>query len=180
MGKVYDKIDESVKTWVDEQDLFFVATSPLANSGRVNCSPKGMDSLRIMGEHRIAYADHIGSGSETIAHLRENGRIVLMLCAFKGAPKIMRFHGTGRVVLEGEVCFEELKENFSDMLGLRAIIDIEVKRVSDSCGWGVPEYEMKNERDLLHNWADKKGKNGILNYQKENNKSSIDGLPSLK
>jgi hypothetical protein len=180
MGKVFDGISTELAAWIAAQRVFFVATAPLAADGRVNCSPKGLDSLRILGPHEAAYLDLTGSGVETIAHLRENGRIVLMFCAFEGAPRIVRLHGRGEVVLPGAAGWPRLRASFPELPGARAVIRIDLTRVSDSCGYGVPRLEFKDERDTLERWTLAKGEGGLQQYQAEKNARSIDGLPGLE
>ena len=180
MGKLFDEITPELVTWVKQQHLFFVATAPLASSGHVNCSPKGLDTLRILGPHRVAYLDLTGSGAETIAHVRENGRIVFMFCALAGAPKIVRFHGVGEVVTPASPSWAQLRAMFSEYPGARTIIVAEIGRVSDSCGYGVPKYEYIEERDALERWALTKGAEGLPLYRSQKNARSIDGLPSLE
>jgi hypothetical protein len=179
VATVHDTITDALRHWIEQQHIFFVATAPASADGFVNCSPKGLDSLRIMGPHELAYADLTGSGAETIAHLRENGRIVLMFCAFAGPPKIVRLHGTGRVIEAGTQEFDELHPAFCDHLGTRAIIHITVTRVSDSCGYAVPLYDFRAERDTLTRWAEAKGPEGLEQYRRQKNALSIDGLPAL-
>ena len=179
MGKLFQEIDTKLAQWLVQQRLFFVATAPLAASSLVNCSPKGMDSFRILGPREVAYLDLTGSGVETIAHLRENGRIVFMFCAFTGPPKIVRLHGTGSVITAGTVEFEELRTRFPNLPGARAIVRTKLTRISDSCGFGVPQYDFIGERDTLVRWADSKGTDGVARYRDENNARSLDGLPGL-
>jgi hypothetical protein len=138
-----------------------------------------MDTFRVLDDNTLAYLDLTGSGAETIAHLRENGRIVIMMCAFEGPPKIFRFHGQGSVLEKGTPEYESLMDRFTDYSGARAIIKIEVNRISDSCGYSIPLYEYQGDRDVLLKWADKKGGEGVKAYQKENNQRSLDGLPAL-
>jgi len=176
MGKVYEAIDDSIRGWVGRQKMFFVATAPLSADGLVNCSPKGMDTFRILGPTRIAYLDLTGSGVETIAHLKENGRIVIMFCAFDGGPKIMRFHGQGRVHELGSPEYAELLPHFDDLPGARAIIVNEVTRISDSCGWGVPLYAYQSDRETLRKASEKEGPAGMAAYRDQNNRQSLDGL----
>lgn len=180
MGKVYDVIDEKIRAWVEHQKMFFVATAPNAADGFVNCSPKGMDSFRILGPTTIAYFDMTGSGVETIAHLKENGRICVMFCAFDGGPKIMRFHGKGSVHELGSDGYNELLPQFQEWPGARSIIVIEVKRISDSCGWGVPLYEYQADRDTLRVVSEKEGPDGMIAYRDKNNRKSLDGLVGFK
>lgn len=179
MGKSLDGIDETLAKWIASQPIFFVATAPLSGEGLVNCSPKGMDSLRVIGPREVAYLDLTGSGAETIAHLRENGRIVIMLCAFAGPPKIVRLHGTGEVILPETADWSELKSSFPGYPGIRSIIRVRLTRISTSCGYSVPRLRYVEERDVLVEWANKKGPEGIAAYQKKNNSRSIDGLPGL-
>ena len=158
MGKVYDAIDDRLQRWVEQQQMFFVATAPLAGAGHINLSPKGHDALRIIDDHTVAYLDYGGSGVETIAHLRENGRIVIMMCAFQGPPNIIRFHGTGEVVTPLDAGFETLAGRFELAdLGIRAIIKVNVSRISDSCGYGVPLYEVRGQPRVVAKLAAKKG-----------------------
>ncbi len=180
MGKVLPEIDDSLAAWIAEQKLFFTATAPLAEDGKINCSPKGMDSFRVLDPHTVAYLDLTGSGAETIAHLRENGRIVIMFCAFDGAAKIVRLHGRGEVLEAGSSAYGELAGRFPELPGARSIIRVTVKRVSDSCGYGVPVYRYEQDRDTMVKWADRKGPDGIREYQEKNNTRSIDGLPALE
>jgi hypothetical protein len=179
MGKLYEAITPALREWIGNQKVFFVATAPLSAAGHVNTSPKGLDSLRILGERRVAYLDLTGSGSETIAHLRENGRIVVMFCAFDATPKIVRLHGRGSVIVPGMPQWGELRARFPGYEGARAIIDIEVSRVSDSCGFGVPVCAEPAERPTLQRWAQNKGPEGLSAYRRLKNSRSIDGLPAL-
>lgn len=179
MGKVYEGITPELAEWVGKQALFFVGTAPLAGDGHVNVSPKGLDTLRILGPRRMAYLDLTGSGAETIAHLRENGRIVLMFCAFAGPPKIVRFHGKGTVVTPASAPWPALRARFPEHLGARAIIDVEVTRVSDSCGYGVPTFSNTEPRVALQRWTENKGPEGLRTYRRQHNARSIDGLPAL-
>lgn len=179
MGKDYQEIDERIQRWIERQHLFFVSTAPLADDGRINCSPKGLDGLRILGPRQIVYADIGGSGIETVAHLKENGRIVIMLCAFDGPPKIFRFYGRGRSVEPHDPDFEKLVPMFQDMPTIRNFIVVDIERIRDSCGYGVPLYEFKRERDSLKNWCDNKTEDELLEYRIERNAQSLDGLPGL-
>jgi len=179
MGKLFDEITPEIAEWVEKQHMFFVATAPLAEDGHINCSPKGLDTFRILGPRKVAYLDITGSGAETIAHLRENGRIVFMFCAFDGAPKIVRFHGKGEVVLPTSPLWSELQGRFPEYLGVRAIISAEITRVSDSCGYGVPHFEFSEDRETMQRWAETKGSEDLSLYRKQKNRRSIDGLPGL-
>ncbi len=179
MGKVYEGITPELAEWVAKQSLFFVGTAPLAGNGHVNVSPKGLDTLRILGPRRMAYLDLTGSGAETIAHVRENGRIVLMFCALAGAPKIVRFHGRGALVTPASPQWPALRPQFADHPGARAIIDVEITRVSDSCGYGVPTFSSVAPRVALQRWTENKGPEGLRAYRRQHNARSIDGLPAL-
>lgn len=180
MGKIFEAINDHLQTFIQSQHVFFVATAPAGSEGHVNCSPKGLDSLRVLGPHELAYVDYTGSGAETIAHLRENGRIVIMFCALEGAPKIVRLHGHGTVVERGDPEFEALAERFPDTSdAVRAIIHVTVKRISDSCGFGVPLYRFEQERTQLTAWTERLGPEKLAEYRREKNAASIDGLPAL-
>lgn len=179
MGKLYEEITPELATWLKAQHMFFVGTAPLAADGFVNCSPKGMDTFRILGPREVAYLDLTGSGVETIAHLRENGRIVIMFCAFSGPPKIVRLHGTGHVITPESPEWESLRQGFPEYPGARAVIRVQVSRLSDSCGYAVPRMEYQEERDVLIRSTEAKGVEGIKKYQREKNARSLDGLPAL-
>ncbi|MFZ5653438.1 MAG: pyridoxamine 5'-phosphate oxidase family protein [Pseudomonadota bacterium] len=179
MAKVFAGIDDELAAWIGRQQMFFVATAPLAGDGLINCSPKGGDSFRILGGNEVAYQDFTGSGVETIAHLRENGRIVIMFCAFEGAPKILRLHGRGTVLTPGDPGFDTLAGRFRPNPGTRAIIRVAVQRIADSCGYAVPLYEFRAPRDILDRWSEEKGEEGVRAYQRANNRRSLDGLPGL-
>ncbi|HKP89090.1 MAG TPA: pyridoxamine 5'-phosphate oxidase family protein [Thermoleophilaceae bacterium] len=190
MAKVYDEIDQHWRDWIARQPLFFVGTAPLRGDGHVNVSPKGpIGSLRVLDEHTVAYLDVIGSGAETIAHLRENGRIVVMLCAFDGPPRILRLHGRGEAVLADDPRFRELLERGGfEAPGpdeyRRSIVVVHVERIADSCGYGVPLMSYEGERPHPEAWADKKlrtgGEDALRDYQREKNSESLDGLPAVE
>lgn len=156
--------------------VFFVATAPLSRDGHVNCSPKGLDTFRMLDPCTVAYADLTGSGAETAAHLNENGRIVLMFCAFEGAPKIVRFHGQGEVIVPGSGNWADLSSKFPPHPSTRAIVRIGVTRVSDSCGFGVPHMNLVGDRDVIDRWVEAKGRDNLPAYRREKNSRSIDGL----
>jgi hypothetical protein len=177
MGKVYDGISAELEAFLERQPMFFVATAPLASDGHVNVSPKGFDrTFAVLDEHRVAFLDLTGSGIETIAHVRENGSITIMFCAFDGPARIVRLSGTANVVTCDDVEFDELAERFSSYAGARAVVTVEVDRVADSCGYGVPRMTLVEQRDLLHTWATARGDDGLRDYRAEKNRSSIDGL----
>ena len=181
MGKIFDVIDERLEAWIARQRMYFVGTAPSGSDGHVNVSPKGpIETLRILGERTVAYLDLVGSGAETIAHLRENGRIVIMLCAFDGPPRIVRLHGRGVVLEPGAV-------DFPDATALpeqrRTVIRVDVERIADSCGFGVPLMAYEGERPQSLAWAQTKlakgGPGALDDYVAEKNAVSIDGLPAL-
>jgi hypothetical protein len=181
MGRVYEGIDERLRTWIDEQRLFFVATAP-SEGGHINVSPKGfVGSFAVLGPHEVAYLDHTGSGVETIAHLHDNGRIVLMFCAFEGPPRIVRLHGSGRAILPDADGFDALRAAFptDPGRGLRSIIHVQIDRVSDSCGYGVPFMTYEGERDTMPRWIAGKSDDQLAAYRADKNAKSIDGLPGL-
>ena len=182
MGNTYDLLDEKLTTWMKAQPVFFVSTAPLSPEGSINCSPKGnRDEFAVLGPHTVAYLDQTGSGAETIAHLRENGRIVVMFCAFEGPPRIVRLHGIGRVVPAGSADFDTFGSAFprSRGVGVRSVIVVEVTRVSDSCGYGVPLMSFREHRPTMDQWSTRKGPEGIREYWREKNQTSIDNLRAL-
>ncbi len=182
MGQTYEVIDRGLAEWLEAQPVFFVATAPLSGDGLVNCSPKGNRSeFVVVDERTIAYLDQTGSGIETIAHLRENGRIVVMFCAFAGAPRIVRLHGRGRAVLANDPSFADLARRFpgGGGVGVRSIIVTEVVRIADSCGYGVPLMAFEGHRPTMDQWSNRKGREGIRNYWAEKNAKSIDQLDGL-
>jgi Pyridoxamine 5'-phosphate oxidase len=179
VAKRYPAIDQTLAAFIKAQPVFFVATAPLDPNGHVNLSPKGLDTLRIFGAKTVAYLDIFGSGVETVAHLRENGRIVLMFCSFQGPPKILRLHGHGRVVEPHEPQFAGLQAHFPLYQGTRAIVVVELTRISDSCGFGVPLLKYAGDRTQLPAWCRKRGSEGLKVYRSEKNRQSIDGLPGV-
>ena len=180
MGKVYEQIDDRRAAWLTAQPMFVVATAPLAGDGLINASPKGgSGTFAVLGPSTVAYLDLTGSGVETIAHLRENGRIVLMFMAFEGRPQIVRLHGRGRAVLPGDAEFSELVQRFPPHAGTRSVIVVEIDRIADSCGYAVPRMDYVDDRDVLDLWAQKKGPEGIAAYWAKHNAASLDGLPGL-
>ena len=179
MGQVFDGIDASLAAWIGAQPMWFVATAPLAADGHVNLSPRGHDSLSVLGPHRVAWVDYTGSGAETIAHVRENARITLMWCSYDRRPRIVRVHGRGSVALLGTAAYEQVVALHPAHLSTRAVVVVEVDRVSDSCGFGVPVMDLVGERDLLRLGAEKRGPDGLTAYRVERNAVSLDGLPAL-
>jgi hypothetical protein len=180
MGKLYDGIDDTLARFIASQHMFFVATAPLDATGHVNLSPKGLQSFRVIDPKTVAYLDLTGSGIETVSHLRENARIVIMFCAFQGAPKILRLHGRGEAVEAGDPRFNYLLTLFPDLPGVRSVILVSLERITDSCGYGVPLYRYEGERTQLLDWAQRKGSVGLAEYRATNNRTSIDGIPGLK
>ena len=179
MGRVRSIIDEAARQFIEAQHIFFVATAPLDARGHVNVSPKGLDTFRILDPTTVAYLDFNGSGVETIAHLKENGRIVLMFCAFQGPPDILRLYGHGRVLEPHEAEFVTLAKHFPECENARSIILVKVTRVQDSCGYGVPLFKFEGERTQLQAWARHRGVEGLKAYRAEKNSKSIDGLPGI-
>jgi len=190
VARTFEAIDDRIAAWIAAQPMFFVGTAPLAADGRVNVSPKGpIGTLRVLGEDRVAYLDLSGSGAETVAHLRENGRIVVMFCAFQGPPRIVRLHGTGTVVFTDDPRFDELLAEcaFDEPTvpeARRAIVDITVERVAESCGYGVPLMTVEGERDHFDLSKRKRlrtmGSDEMVRFQAERNAQSIDGLPAVE
>ena len=179
MGRVLDEITPEIAAFVAAQHVFFVATAP-TRDGHINCSPKGLDTFTVIDPHHVAYLDLTGSGIETVAHLRENGRITIMFCAFEGEPMVLRLQGRGRVVERGEAEFDELSTYFGERAGGgRAVIVVDVERVADSCGYSVPYMRFEGERERLTVNHGRRGADGLHRYQRERNAESIDGLPGL-
>jgi hypothetical protein len=176
---VHPEISEKLASWIRAQRMFFVGSAPLSAQGHVNISPKGGDAFRVLGPLDVAYEDYTGSGAETVAHLRENERIVILFCAFEGAAQIVRLHGRGKALLPGTPEHAELAPHFPSAPGARAIIRVAVERVSDSCGYSVPFYDYRDDRVTLRKWAQKKGADGLEEYRAEKNQTSIDGLPAF-
>jgi Pyridoxamine 5'-phosphate oxidase len=189
MANIYAEIDERLAGWMAAQAMFFVASAPLGADGHINLSPKGpIETLRVLDPHTVAYLDLVGSGAETIAHIRENGRIAIMLCAFGGPPRLLRLHGEGEVIVPGEQRFEELMERAAFEqpnvpASRRAVVLVRVSRIADSCGYGVPLMSYEGRRPHMDAWAEKKvrvgGSEALQAYKLEKNSTSIDGLPAL-
>ena len=180
MAKVFEDIDDRLAEFINRQKVFFVATSPGKHEGHVNLSPKGVDgTFTIIDQRTVAYLDIIGSGIETVAHLNNDGRIVVMVCAFEGPPRIVRLHGRGRVILPGDDEWETLMTRFPPQPGARSVIKITVERISDSCGYGVPLMTYVGERGQLADWVNRKTEDELVEYRRKKNAASIDGLPGL-
>jgi hypothetical protein len=177
--KLHPQLDTALQQWIAEQPCFFVASAPLSSDGHINLSPRGINQLQILGPKQVGFLDLTGSGNETAAHILENGRLTIMFCAFSGAPQILRLFGQGEVVLPDSQRWSELRPQFGPPLpGERQLFVLQVERIQTSCGFGVPLMEYQGQRDTLLNWADKKGADGIHQYQAEKNAISIDGLAS--
>lgn len=180
MSKTIAALDDTLIEWIAGQPVFFVATAPDGPGGHVNLSPKGHDTFRVIDPLRVAYLDLTGSGAETIAHLRQNGRITVMFTAFAGPPRIVRMHGRGTAHERGTDGYRSLADRFDDLAGARAIIDVEIERLSTSCGYSVPFLEFKEERPTLIQWATRKTPEELEAYRAEKNATSIDGLPAFE
>lgn len=179
MSKQIDSIDNELRDWLHAQHVFFVATAPNNSGDHINCSPKGGDAFRVLNPMQVGYLDYTGSGIETAAHLQENGRIVVMFCAFDGRPNVVRMHGTGTYLPTGDPRFCALIESFPDNPGTRGIVLVDVSRISTSCGFSVPLMDFNADRDVLDKWAVSKGPDGLTEYRAAKNARSIDGLPGI-
>ena len=178
MGQVFDEIDDALAAWIAEQPMWFLGTAPLSAEGHVNVSPRGHDTFSVLGPRQVAWVDLTGSGIETIAHLRENGRICIMFASVAKRPRIVRMHGRGHVYLAGEPLFEDVVARHPAHPSTRAVVVVDVERISDSCGYGVPVMTLVGERDLLRLGAEKRGPEGLAAYRTEHN-TSLDGLQGL-
>lgn len=176
MAKFYPHITPLLAEFIRRQHLFFTATA--ATTGRVNLSPKGLDSFRLLGEMQVAYLDLTGSGAETAAHLKADGRMTILFCGFEGEPLILRLYGRGRAVAPSQPEWPTLATHFPDIPGARQIVILDVDAVQTSCGFGVPRYRFEGQREELVKWAEKKGPAGLAAYREEKNRLSIDGLPT--
>ena len=180
MGKVHDHIDERLRAFIEGQQVFFVGTAPLSRDGHVNVSPKGLaDTFCVVDEHTVAYLDLTASGAETIAHVRENGRIVVMFCSFSDKPNVVRLHGRGRVVTVYDDAYASWAERFPANPAARAVVVVDVDRVSSSCGYALPLLTPESERDLLTPNMQRRGPEGVVTYRRTKNRVSIDGLPAF-
>jgi len=179
MSKQRENIDPDLAEWIKQQRIFFVASAPLSATGHINLSPKGGDSFRVLGPMEVAYQEYTGSGAETVAHLRENGRIIVMFCAFDGDPRILRLHGRGEAITAAHPRFPEFASLFPPHPGTRSIVHIQVTRISTSCGWSVPFLEFRAHREMLDDWTAKQGSEKTAAYRATKNQFSIDGLPAF-
>ncbi len=179
MGKVYDSITPELQTFIMQQPMFFVATAPLADDGLINLSPKGLDgTFAVIDAHRVAYLDLMGSAGETVAHVRENGRITFLFNAFSGPPRIVRLYGRAVWHEPDDETFAELIDLFPYKRGTRSIIDVNIDRIADSCGFGVPTMSLDGQRTHLEKWAGRRDRATLLEYKQSHNES-LDGLPIL-
>ncbi|HEX8500573.1 MAG TPA: pyridoxamine 5'-phosphate oxidase family protein [Pyrinomonadaceae bacterium] len=176
MAKFYQRLDETLREFIGGQKIFFTATAPAG--GRINLSPKGMDTLRCLDDRTLAYLDLTGSGNETAAHLAADGRMTIMMCSFDERPLILRLYGRGRVVRPSDAGWGALHAHFPALPGERQIIVLDLESAQTSCGFAVPVYELKGERQMLVEWTLGKGEDGIREYRREKNRVSIDGLPT--
>jgi hypothetical protein len=177
MAKFYDELNSTLENFIGEQRMFFTASAP-SGGGRVNLSPKGIDTFRCLDEKTVAYLDLTGSGNETSAHVLENGRLTIMFCSFTDKPLILRLYGRGEIVRPDDDKWQLLHRHFDSIAGERQIVVLHIESLQTSCGWGVPVYDFRDEREQLIEWAEKKGAAGIEDYWREKNAVSIDGLPT--
>ncbi len=176
MGKQFSKLSDQLTDFIGRQPLFFVATAP--GAGKVNCSPKGMDSLRVLSPNRIVWLNVTGSGNETAAHVLENGRMTLMWCAFSGPPLILRTYGEAKMIQSADPEWAALSDHLPDIPGARQIFDLRIDMVQTSCGMAVPYLDFKEDRNLLREWSAKKSEQELKDYHQEKNSQSLDGLPT--
>lgn len=176
MAKFLDQIDDKIRKFIGEQKMFFTASAP--ETGRINLSPKGINTFRVLDEKTVCYLDLTGSGNETAAHLAENGRLTIMFCSFSGAPLILRLYGQGKVIHPRSENWNDFAGLFDEFPGTRQIIVLEIESLQTSCGFGIPLYEYQEDRTMLTDWAANKGSEGIENYWRDKNQTSIDGLPT--
>lgn len=176
MAKFYEELNDELIEFINQQKIFFTATAPV--EGRINLSPKGMETFKCLTPHQVAYLDVTGSGNETSAHLQENGRITIMMCSFSHEPLILRLYGNGKPVMPREPEWDAIASSFTELPGMRQFIVVDLDSIQTSCGYGVPIYEFQQERQTLKQWAKGKGKDGIRQYWADKNQTSIDGLPT--
>lgn len=173
MGKRFSEISPENQTFIRQQKMFFVGTA--AQEGRVNISPKGMDTLRVVNASKVVWLNLTGSGNETAAHLLKNDRMTIMFCAFEGKPMILRLYGTAHIYHQRDTSYQHLIELFPEIAGARQVIEMNVELVQESCGFAVPEMDFVEQRTILKDWAIKQGQDRIEQYWKDRNTSSIDG-----
>jgi Pyridoxamine 5'-phosphate oxidase len=176
MGKRVSVITPELQNFIGEQSVFFVASAPLSANGHVNVSPKGLDTFRVLGPRQVAYLDLTGSGNETAGHVAENERLTIMFCAFSGRPQIVRLYCRARVVVRGGAEWPSLIKQFPSHPGRRQVIVGDVEFVQTSCGYGVPEMKFVSRRETLTRWAEAKGDEGLVEYRRIHNRSSLDAL----
>lgn len=176
MAEFYPQLNEKLRAFIEAQHMFFTASAGAET--RINLSPKGMDTFRILDDHTVGYLDLTGSGNETSAHIKADGRLTVMVCGFEDRCWILRMYGKGEIVLPSDPRWESYAGRFELYAGARQIVLLHIESVQTSCGYGVPKYEFLGHRDTLVKWAEKKGEDGVLAYQQEKNVKSIDGLPT--
>ncbi len=180
MAKLHATLDDRLQKFIRQQKIFFVTSSPLSPEGHANLSPEGFDTFRILGPKTVAYLDYTGSGVESIAHIKENGRFTVMFCSFAKSPKILRLHGTGSVIERSDADWTELIAHFTDCRLARAIIRLSIERICDSCGWGVPLFEYQGEREQFRRYDERQEDADLRRDQRRWNMKSVDDLPGLK
>ena len=176
MATQFQAIEATHKEFIERQQMFFVSTA--ASEGRVNLSPKGMDSFRVLGDNRIAWLNLTGSGNETAAHLLDNNRMTVMFCSFDKQPLILRLYGEAKTVHENHPDWKDLSGLFPSSTAARQVYDMSVDMVQTSCGFGVPRYEYSDQRPTLEKWADKQSRDDVKQYWDKKNRVSLDGLPT--
>ncbi|MDN5724760.1 MAG: pyridoxamine 5'-phosphate oxidase family protein [Propionibacteriales bacterium] len=176
MAKQFPKLTDRHRSFIDQQHMYFVATA--ARGGRINMSPKGLDSLRVLSENRVVWLNGTGSGNETAAHLLDTPRMTVMFCSFVREPLILRLYGSARAVHAADADWDDLIMLFPPMLGARNIFVLDIDLLQTSCGYGVPTMEFTGQREMMHTWAAKKGDEGLATYHRERNATSIDGFPT--
>ena len=179
MGKVYNELDESLRQFIAEQKVFFVGSAPRDDQGLINVSPKGMDSLCVLDSTTVAYLDYTGSGIESVAHIKENGRFVIMFCSFDNSPMILRLHGRAQVIERSDSEWQQLAGRFPSSRMARSVIKLSLTRIADSCGWGVPMFDYVGKRDQYERYAEQIDDDGLRQAQLQSNMRSIDGLQGL-
>ncbi|MBL4865995.1 MAG: pyridoxamine 5'-phosphate oxidase family protein [Pseudomonadales bacterium] len=176
MSQLYDAINDELQQFILKQKIFFVGTA--GAEGKVNVSPKGMDTLRVIDDKRVIWLNHTGSGNESAAHVLENGRMTIMFCAFEDKPLILRLYGNATAIHERDDLWDHMVKNFDNVTGARQIFNLEIEMVQTSCGFAVPNFDYVAEREVLLNWAEVKGREGVVQYWRDNNVESLDGKPT--